>query len=567
MPKNNIFSYAQIIFLKLLTLGIILNIIFKQTLILGGCYVTVKRNLNESFNLTRFYDFKNEDSSMYQLWLKNHAFNPNNPATLSSQLPNLESKKTYFIPMPPPNITGQLHLGHALFLTLQDILTRYHRSNGKNTLWLPGTDHAGISIDQKIKELFKGEDITEEKYFKKAWQWKESFHHKITNQIKAMGASCDWSRERFTLDENYQKSTIEALKICEKKNMLYKKDNDWYLDMKALAQQLLIDLDNGLIKIEPLSGLNTLKNFLKNIEPWCISRQIRWGQQLPIFISQTGKYFIAQSQEEANKLSKEKLIQEKDTFDTWFNSSLWPFAILGWPEKTADYKNFYPANIIETADDIIFFWCARMLMMGKLCTGIYPFSKIYLHGIIRDEKGEKMSKNLGNGIDPLEITEKYGTDTLRWTLATQSTAGEDAKLGEAQFKASSLFINKFWQASKFILINQQKLKIHEKMELKNIQYTALKTFYPRYHELLSDEKFLQCARELQHLFWHDFCDKWIEENKKEIFNGNTQTMKEGIAILEAFLILFHPFIPFMTEKINSYLDKNLLIFKNNEFFE
>jgi valyl-tRNA synthetase len=504
---------------------------------------------------------------MYQLWSENHAFNPQNPNQPYHKLNKLD-KKSYFIPMPPPNITGQLHLGHALFLTLQDILTRYHRANGENTLWLPGTDHAGISIDEKMKQLFGQYHPSDEQYFKKAWLWKEKYHKRISTQIQSMGASCDWSYERFTLDENYQKSTTEALKICHKNNMLYRKDNNWYLDMSKLANDLLQDLDKGLIKIEPLSGLNTLKNFLKNIEPWCISRQIRWGQQMPIFTDNQNNIFIASSEKEAMEIfGNSELIQEKDTFDTWFNSSLWPFATLGWPEKTKEYETYYPASIIETADDIIFFWCARMLMMGKLCTGIYPFNKIYLHGIIRDEKGQKMSKSLGNGIDPLDITAQYGTDNLRWTLATQSTAGEDAKIGETNFKASSLFINKLWQASKFILMHKDKLNLQEKKELKDINYQALKDFYPKYHHYLKEEKFLQCARELQHLFWHNFCDIWIEENKKEIFNSNHEALKEGIAILEAFLILFHPFIPFITEKINSYLGDELLIFKMNNWLD
>lgn len=502
---------------------------------------------------------------MNQLWSKNHAFNPQNSNQPYHKL-DKQSSKSYFIPMPPPNITGQLHLGHALFLSLQDILIRYHRANGENTLWLPGTDHAGISIDEKMKQLFGEINPNNEQYFEKAWKWKETYHHRITNQIKSMGASCDWSLERFTLDEKYQKSTIKALQICHEEKMLYKKDDNWYLDMSKLANELLQDLDKGIIKIEPLSGLNTLKNFLKNIEPWCISRQIRWGQKMPIFTNDKNEIYIAASKDEAMKMSENNFLKEEtDTFDTWFNSSLWPFATLGWPENTKEYQTYYPASIIETADDIIFFWCARMLMMGKLCTGIYPFNKIYLHGIIRDDKGQKMSKSLGNGIDPLDITAQYGTDNLRWTLATQSTAGEDAKIGENNFKASSLFLNKLWQASKFILMNREKLNIKDKIELKNIQYIPLKEFHSRYHNLLSDEKFLQCARELQHLFWHDFCDKWIEENKKAIFDGNSEIMQEGIAILEAFLILFHPFIPFITEKINSHLDDKLLIFKSNNW--
>lgn len=462
--------------------------------------------------------------------------------------------------MPPPNITGKLHLGHALFLTLQDILTRYHRQCGENTLWLPGTDHAGLATDEKIKQYFSKLNIepSKEDFLKKAWEWKDDFHKTITTQIKAMGASCDWQRERFTLDKKYLESSTYALKICHQNGILYKKEGQWYLDMSHLAQELLKALEDNQIQIEPLSGANTLKNFLKNIEPWCISRQISWGQQLPIFMDEENNFWIANTLEEAQQLSgKENMNQEQDTLDTWFLSSLWPFATLGWPEKTKDYETYYPASIIETADDIIFFWCARMLMMGKICTHQWAFRKIYLHGIIRDKEGKKMSKSLGNGIDPLEMIEKHGADALRWALASQCNAGHDSQLGLEDIKIASQFMNKIWQAGRFILMHAQKMNLCHDGRMHS--WDALRDFEIQYHNYLSKEKFLQSAQELQHFFKHEFCDKWIEQAKPLLYEGNLEKCQEGLAILYRFLLLFHPFIPFMTEKINSYFCQDLLI--------
>lgn len=462
--------------------------------------------------------------------------------------------------MPPPNITGKLHLGHALFLTLQDTLTRYHRQLGDNTLWLPGTDHAGLATDAKIKEYFEQLGITpnKEDYLQKAHSWKDDFHSTITSQIKAMGASCDWSRERFTLDSKYLESSTSALSICHQQGMLYRENNQWYLDMRDLAAQLITDIKNNTIIIEPASEANTLLHFLENIEPWCISRQIWWGQQIPIYYADNKLCIANNAHEAAIKLQCKDITQDNDTLDTWFLSSLWPFATLGWPQATADYDTYYPANIIETADDILFFWCARMLMMSKLCTGKYAFNKIYLHGIIRDEQGNKMSKSLGNGIDPLDIISQYGTDALRWTLATHNSAGKDASMGMQDFKASSQFMNKLWQAGRFIIGHAKRIGIENATPH---TYAILHEFENKYHHYLQNEQFLQCSRELQHLFKHEFCDKWIEEHKAALYNNDASTAQEGIAIYTHFLLLFHPFIPFITEKLYSSLYNDLLILK------
>lgn len=467
--------------------------------------------------------------------------------------------------MPPPNITGKLHLGHALFLTLQDTLTRYHRQCGEDTLWLPGTDHAGLATDAKIQDYFSSinKTPTKEEYLEKAWSWKDDFHLQITNQIKAMGASCDWSREKFTLDENYLKSSTFALNLCKEAGILYQKENQWYLDMSDLAKELLLALNEGEIKIEPESGANTLKHFLNNIEPWCISRQILWGQQIPIFYAKndSNQYWLAHTIDEATLISGltcDELIQDSDTLDTWFLSSLWPFATLGWPNNTDDYHKYYPANIIETADDIIFFWCARMLMMGKLCTQQWAFKKIYLHGIIRDANGIKMAKGLGNGIDPLEIIEEYGCDSLRWTLASKCNAGHDSKIAMDDIKSSSQFMNKLWQSGRFILGHCSKMNLSEK-DLEDISWKPLDDFEKNYHIYLQNEQFLQASTELQFLFKHEFCDKWIEQNKSFLYDNNIQIAKEGLTIFKRLLLLFHPFIPFITEKLYQEFSDQLLI--------
>lgn len=467
--------------------------------------------------------------------------------------------------MPPPNITGKLHLGHSLFLTLQDILIRYHRMNGENTLWLPGTDHAGIATDLKIQEYFKSQNHTptKDEFISKAWEWKEDFHHTITTQIKAMGASCDWSRERFTLDSDYLKSSTAALQLCNEQGLLYRKEGQWYLDMTHLAKELLSAIEDNTIAINIEGSKNTLIHFLKNIEPWCISRQIQWGQQIPIFynINNKSEYYIAHTLEGAcfsSNLEPNQLIQETDTLDTWFLSSLWPFATLGWPNKTQDYNTYYPSNIIETADDILFFWCARMLMMGKLCTDQWAFKTIYLHGIIRDKNGNKMSKSLGNGINPLDLIEEYGTDALRWTLAFHNTIDTDPKIDIQDFKTSYKLMNKIWQAGRFIINHCDRLEI-SKSDYGKISWQPIMDFKDRYHQLLDNEQFLTASTELYHLFKNEFCDKWIEENKRAIYDDNKEILIEGLCIYRQLLKYLHPFIPFITEKLWGELSDSELI--------
>ncbi len=452
--------------------------------------------------------------------------------------------------MPPPNITGQLHLGHSLFLTIQDIKTRYNTIIGNNTLWIPGTDHAGLATHEKIMSSLKDQGLgfSDEIYFKKAFEWKEFYQNRIRTQIFSMGAACDWNRERFTLDDKYISSALSAFDICYEKEMFYTENGQCYLDMSTLANELLNDLENDLIEITPISGKNTLMSFLRNIEPWCISRQIPWGLPIPI------AYNAAESRtERLNSINPNdpNWTFETSTFDTWFLSSIWPAAILGWPEKTPEFETFYPCSWLETADDIIFFWCARMLMMCKLITGQYPFNKIYLHGIIRDKDNKKMSKSLGNGIDPLTCIETHGTDCLRWTLATHTEPGLDIKFDLKWLDEEKKFINKFWQAARFINMHTLPSTMDE-IEAIPLPKEMME-ITQEWYNLLNQDRFSQCARAIQSHFKHYFCDTWIEQNKRSLWDGDKETSLLGQALLKRYLILFNPFIPFIT----TYIDQNI----------
>lgn len=456
--------------------------------------------------------------------------------------------------MPPPNITGILHIGHASFLSIQDSLTRYYRKAGKQTLWLPGTDHAGIATHEKIIESFKGEKFTKEEYIQRGSELKEKFQNRIIEQIKATGASCDWSKFQYTMDKIFHIAALTALKKLNEKGLIYRKDNQWYISMKDMADDLLNGIKENAIKINDETEFNKLKPMLENIKDWCISRQIDWGYQIPIFYNDNGQHLITEDEKEAIEILGSNAKRETSTLDTWFTSSLWPMATLGWPMETQDYNDFYPAQMIETGADILFFWCAKMLMMGKFLTGIYPFSEILLHGICRDKNGKKMSKSLGNGIDPLDIINKYGADALRFGLLSQTTH-KDIRINENDFAISSKFINKIWQASRFFEMSLKKLpdtiiKLpKECSELENF-YNEIKTIKDNFHEKMSSRNFLEATRELQYSFKHKFCDLWIEENKTKIFDGDKKTLEIGLAILYDYLNLFHCFIPLITEHIS-----------------
>lgn len=445
--------------------------------------------------------------------------------------------------MPPPNITGQLHMGHAMFLTLQDIQTRFHGLIGDDTLWLPGTDHAGLATHAKIQEQMESMSIPLndiEEYWTLGWKWKEHYHSRITTQIKKMGAACDWNQERFTLDNEYQASTKEAFKRCWEMGLIYHEDNQWWMNMESLATPLLEALENGELTIQPERSLGKLKHFLNNLEPWCLSRQIPWGMPIPLKLQEDGSWLFDESEATAGSPCL-------DTLDTWFLSSLWPFASLGWPDDSQKMDKYYPGEWMETGEDILFFWCARMWMMGKLLTGQWPFKTIFLHGMIRDKKGQKMSKSLGNGIDPLELIEKHGTDALRWHLAARASPALDMKFSHEAMKQDSAWLNKIWQAARFL--NQ----FGPAPENLGEWPEDMKALSSHLSEELFANRFPNACRLLQKAFREDFCSGWIEHNKESLRGGDEELRREGWTRFGALLSLLHPFIPFMTSQLHEQL--------------
>ncbi|PIV43099.1 MAG: valine--tRNA ligase [Candidatus Nealsonbacteria bacterium CG02_land_8_20_14_3_00_40_11] len=671
--------------------------------------------------LPKAYEHKETEDKIYQLWLRAGFFNPD-------KLPGTR-KKSYAIVIPPPNVTGELHMGHALNATCQDILIRKKRMEGFRTLWLPGTDHAGIATQVKVeKELRKQEgisrhDLGREKFIEKIWEWKNKYGDIILDQLKRLGASCDWSRTRFTLDEEYvkavenaflhyyekgwiyrgervvnwcprcrtslsdleleykeekgklwyikypikkisslksqilnyitvattrpetmlgdmavavspkdkryknfvggtvilpiqnreipiiedsavdvkfgtgavkvtpahdltdweigQRHKLESLKvideggkmtkeskICEgsnplqcreivieeleKKNLIEKTEDfihsvpycyrchsliepipskQWFLKMDKLAKMALKAVKSGKVKFIPKNFEKVYFDWLKNIKDWCISRQIWWGHKIPIE-------------------------GENDVLDTWFSSALWPFATLGWPEKKEDLKNFYPTDVLSTARDIINLWVARMIFSGMEFMGKTPFHSVFIHPTVLTKEGERMSKSLGTGIDPLNLCEKYGADATRFGIAWQLMGGQDIKFTEDNIVMGRKFCNKIWNASRYVLmqIPKSEQQITSKLQIPKSEFTeadkkivkALDKTIKSVNKSLQDFQFGQAAHNLYDFFWHDFCDIYIEKSKEQ---NDEKTKKILLFVLSNSLKILHPFIPFITEEI------------------
>lgn len=692
------------------------------------------KDLEKQYNPSAFED------RIYKFWVDNGYFH----ADVKSD------KKPYTIVIPPPNITGQLHMGHALDNTLQDILIRYHRMNGYNTLWLPGTDHASIATEAKIVEAMRKEGITKEdlgrdKFLERAWEWKKQYGGRIIEQLKKMGSSCDWDRERFTLDEGCNKAVVEVFNNLYEKGLIYRGerivnwcphcmtsisdaeveyedqaghfwhlkypfvDGSGYLELattrpetmlgdtavavnpnderyKDLVGKILdlpivhrqipviaddyvdIEFGTGVVKItpahdpndfevglrhnlevidiltddahikdgwgkysgmdryearkaivedlkaegalleiedyshnvgtcyrcgttiepkvskqwfvsmKPLAGpaIDAVKNeetkfvpkryektyfhWLENIRDWCISRQLWWGHRIPAwYCDDCGE--ITVSRDEVTKCSKcgsEHIHQDPDTLDTWFSSALWPFSTLGWPEETEDFKKYYPTNTLVTGYDIIPFWVMRMMFSGIEQTGEVPFDTVLIHGLVRDAQGRKMSKSLGNGIDPLLVIDEYGADALRFTLATGNSPGNDMRFSDERVKASRNFANKLWNAARFVLMYLGE----------DYQYNGLP------NELLIEDKWIIskantlakevtnnldkyelgiAVQKLYDFIWDVYCDWYIEISKIRL-QGNDEKAKENtkavlVFVLTYILKLLHPFMPFITEEI------------------
>ena len=690
------------------------------------------------------YDHSIQEKKIYDFWESKNLFKP----------VKQKSNKKFSVVIPPPNVTGRLHMGHALNNSLQDVLIRFYRMNGYETLWQPGTDHAGIATQAVVeknlsKEGINKNDLGREKFIEKVWEWKAESGDLIINQLKKLGCSCDWSRSRFTMDEDLSKAVIKVFVSLYKDKLIYKdkklvnwdtklqtaisdleviqqdvqsqlyyikypiensqdfitiattrpetmmgdtaiavnpKDNRYknligkLVTIPIVNRKIKIIKDNyadpeqgtGAVKITPAHDFNDYlvgkrnkleiinilnkdgtinengissyqgldrfearkqlvkelkeKNFLdkieaiknkvpygdrsntiiepllteqwfvnakqlakksievvkkkkttffpenwtktyyqwmNNIEPWCISRQIWWGHRIPVWYGQDKKVFVAENYKLAEDLAKKfyknksfKLTQETDVLDTWFSSALWPFATLGWPENTSELKKFYPTSVLVTGFDIIFFWVARMLMMGNHFLKKTPFNKVYVHALVRDEKGQKMSKSKGNVIDPLDLINEFGADPLRFTLIAMASPGRDVKLSKDRITGYRNFITKIWSANNFLKLNSCSLTKPPK--IKNIKlkvnqwiYLELQKTIEQINKHINDFRFDEASRVIYNFVWHTFCD-WYIEFLKPIFNSKNKSLIDEAKVFSTYILsnilkLLHPFIPFFTE--------------------
>ncbi len=692
------------------------------------------------------------ENKIYSYWEKNKLFKPK------------KNKKKFSIVIPPPNVTGSLHMGHALNNSIQDLLIRFYRMNNYETLWQPGTDHAGIAtqalVEKKLeKEGIKKDDIGREKFIAKVWEWKNQYGDIIINQLKKLGCSCDWSRNAFTMDENLSSSVRKVFVDLYKNGLIFKSKKlvNWDTVLKTAISDLEVDqrevnsklyyikyqVENtkefitiattrpetmigdtaiavnpsdqryksfvgknavipiidrkikiiedeyadpeqgtGAVKITPAHDFNdyevgqrnnlevlnifteegklnenapkqfygmdrfevrkkiikllidkdyfvkeeNIKNkvpygdrsnsviepylteqwfadakklsikakeivkskkinffpenwsktyfqWMDNIEPWCVSRQLWWGHQIPAWYGPDGKVFVEEDEKTAKLKAKEfykkniDLKRDEDVLDTWFSSGLWPFATLGWPKKNEYLESFYPTSVLVTGFDIIFFWVARMIMFGLEFLDREPFKDIYVHALVRDEKGQKMSKSKGNVIDPLELIEKYSADALRFTLLSMASPGRDVKLSEDRVKGYRNFLNKIWNANNLLIQNNcdfndisKPKKINENInKWIIIEFLLVKE---NIQKNIKDYRFDEAAKNAYQFVWHSFCD-WYLELSKTIYYSDNQLSKDETRHVSAYifreiLILLHPFIPFITEEVwlKNKLDKN-----------
>ncbi len=695
-----------------------------------------------SKELAKTYDPKGMEDRIYENWMQKKYFH----AEVD------KSKKPFTIVMPPPNVTGQLHMGHALDNTMQDILIRYKRMQGYNALWQPGTDHAAIATEVKVIEKLKEQgidkdEIGREAFLKHAWEWKEEYGGRIINQLKKLGSSADWDRERFTMDEGCSKAVEEVFIKLYEKGYIYKGsriinwcpvcqtsisdaevehvDQDgffWHILYPVVGEEgqfveiattrpetLLgdtavavnpederythlvgkmlklpltdreipviadsyVDREFGtgcvkitpahdpndfevgkrhnlpeinimnddatinelggkyagmdryearkamvedlkaqglLVKVEPHShnvgthdrckttvepmikqqwfvrmeemakpAIEALKNhtlnfvperfdkiylhWLENIRDWCISRQLWWGHSIPAYYcDDCGEVTVARKMPDAcPKCGCTHLTQDEDTLDTWFSSALWPFSTLGWPEKTEDLEYFYPTDVLVTGYDIIFFWVIRMVFSALEQTGQVPFHHVLIHGLVRDSQGRKMSKSLGNGIDPLEIIDQYGADALRLTLITGNAPGNDMRFYMERVEASRNFANKVWNASRFILMNLEKAQVPEQMEKAELTgadkwiLSKVNTLAKEVTENMDKYELGIAVQKVYDFIWEEFCDWYIEMVKPRLYSDRDTTKAAALWTLKTVLIqalkLLHPFMPFITEEI------------------
>ena len=701
--------------------------------------------------LPKTYNFKDTEQRVYQWWDQNGYFKPVNDPNQTDFDP---ARKPYVISIPPPNVTGELHLGHAMFVSMEDLMIRYHRMKGVPTLWVPGTDHAGIATQLQVEKSLAKEGLTREKigrdeFVNRTWAWKEKFGGIITQQVQRLGASCDWDRERFTLDEGLSIAVREAFVRLYQKGLIYRgprlinwspglktavsdleveyaeepgtlyyfkyklvdydeayipvattrpetilgdtavavhpeddryrhyigrqvlvpilerqipviaddyvdrefgtgalkitpghDPNDyeigqrhglqvisvlddsalinshggpyagqdrimarenlwedmrqaglvikeepytlkvprsqrggeiiepmvstqWFVKIQPLAEVALEAVREGKIRIVPERFTKVYYNWLENIQDWCISRQLWWGHRIPVWYCKDCNQMTVSRQDptECAYCASKDLEQDPDVLDTWFSSGLWPFSTLGWPEATPDYKYFYPTTMMETGYDILFFWVARMIMFGLEFTGDIPFNIVYLHGLIRDESGRKMSKTYGNVIDPLVVMDELGTDALRFTLLVGSTPGNDMNLSIKRVEANRNFANKIWNAGRFVIGN-----IHQTPTIPVAEpdwtladswiWARLQSLIKDVERLFQNYQYGEAGRQIYDFFWGEFADWYLEVAKLQMAEGGDRafyTVQTLTRVLDLCLRLLHPFTPFVTEELWGHL--------------
>jgi valyl-tRNA synthetase len=692
------------------------------------------------------------ESSIYREWEEKKYFH----ADENSQKP------PYSIVIPPPNVTGSLHMGHALNNTLQDILIRYHKLIGFETMWIPGTDHAGIATQNVVEKMLHTEGLTRhdlgrEKFIERVWKWKEESGGTIIRQLKRLGSACDWDRERFTMDEGLSRAVRIVFVTLYKEGLIYRSNyivnwcprchtalsdleveheekegaiyeikypikgddryivigttrpetmlgdtaiavhpdderykdlvgkvailpilnreipiiadeyvsmdfgtgalkvtpahdpNDfllgkkhnlpeinifdengiinenggkyngldrfearkliveelknlgllenihkhihkvggcyrcktvveprismqWFVKIKPLAEEAIKAVENGSIKIFPQNWEKTYYEWMYNIRDWCISRQIWWGHRITVwYCNECGHLTVEiEDPDSCEKCGSKNIIQDNDVLDTWFSSALWPFSTMGWPEKNKTIEKFYPTSCLVTGFDILFFWVARMIMMGQKFMKKEPFKHVYIHALVRDQYGQKMSKSKGNVIDPLVIIDKYGADSFRFTLASLAAQGRDIKLSEDRIEGYRNFVNKIWNASRFILMNLGEYKPKDPvLERLNKEdkwiLSMLKDTADDVAKAIESYNFNEAALKIYHFFWLNFCDWYIEFIKIRIFKNENkdEALDTAVYVLKKSLIILHPFMPFVTEYIYKLIGEKESIMLEN----
>ena len=706
--------------------------------------------------LPKAYDFTNTEQRLYGWWEKSGYFQPSN----DPQKPDFDpTKKPFVISIPPPNITGSLHLGHAMFVALEDLMIRYHRMLQEPSLWVPGSDHAGIAtqlqIEKALAEEGKGrEDIGREAFIARTWDWREKYGGIITEQIRRLGASCDWTRERFTLDAGLSRAVREAFVIWYEQGLIYRgprlinwspklrtavsdleveysedpgklyffkyrladdpntylpvattrpetilgdtavavhplderyrayigkkvlvpiidreieviadeyvdrdfgggalkvtpahdpndyaiaerhnlplinilnqdatinenggeyagldrfacreklwadmkaadlvlKEQDytlkvprsqrggeiiepmiseqWFVKIKPIAERALEAVRSGRITIVPDHFTKVYYNWMENIEDWCISRQLWWGHRIPVWYCDDCNEMtvVREDPTECVHCKSKNIRQDEDVLDTWFSSGLWPFSTLGWPDYTPDLAYFYPTSVMETGYDILFFWVARMIMSGLAFTEVEPFHTIYLHGLIRDEHGLKMSKTKGNVIDPLIVMDQYGTDALRFTLLVGSTPGKDMNLSVKKVEANRNFANKIWNAGRFVIsaIENAPLQAENPPEWTPADeyiHARMRATVRDVNRLFESYQFGEAGRQIFDFFWSEFADWYIESAKLQLRAGGDRAFYTAwtlMRVMDKLLRMLHPFTPYVTEELWGRLKKTAI---------